>query len=164
MSEFNVEPKPKDIEGIRALVGRVLSLDIRCIEMTAKIIDQSGLVPTVVEIHIDPNIDYLIESNRLVGKYRASVELKSNEVLVAMAKTEYALIHNLNEGEKPTDTELQGYLSSNGLFIVYPYLRESLQASIARIGMGNLVLGILRRDQLLTLDMNIQIGPTPVGD
>lgn len=148
-------------DGLREFLSRVQGMDIRCLEHTARMVDLTGLPPTHVSVSFPEEVEYGLDEASLVCRFRVRVEFKHEEALVAEAQAEYALANMLSPGEPPTEDVLRAYLHDNARFIVYPYLREAVQSSVAKIGMGNLVLGLMRRDQVTDLSIEFDLGVAP---
>lgn len=144
---------------LKAFVERIQGLDIRCLESSAKVLDLSGLPPSRVTVNFPDQVEYGVDETSLVCKFRARVEIVRDETVIAAVDVEYALLHGLTPGEVPDAVVLDSYIHGNARFIIHPYLREAIQSAVAKIGMGNLVLGVLHRDQLENINVSLEISP-----
>jgi preprotein translocase subunit SecB len=135
-----------DTQNLRSFISNLLLKEIRCISVEGRVINQGRTVPTQAAVNIDDKFDYRVEGQTFICTYGAQVSISDGDGAIAEVSTRYALIHALKSDSQASEHEMANYARYNGLFIAYPYIRETIQSTVSRIGMGNLVLDILERN------------------
>jgi preprotein translocase subunit SecB len=137
------------VQDLQNFITRLVLKDIRCVAVEGHVINQTGIVPTKVTFSLDDTIDYGLDAQGFICKYRSRVLLSNESELIAEVSAQHVLIHALEPGPDVPTHAIETYAQHNGIFITYPYIRETIQNTVARLGMGNLVLDILQRDKAL---------------
>lgn len=134
------------VSELAEFVGRLRLLDVRCVAIDGQVNEGLGLPPTSVDFTLEDKIDYGIEEGKFVCKYGAITSVLSESQKLAELNTKHVLIHSLEPGIEVSGEVIELYLQENGVFLVYPYIREVIQSTFTRFGLGNVVLNIIQRN------------------
>ena len=66
-------------------------------------------------------------------------------------EAEFALRYRLNTGEPVDDNNVEAFAKMNGVYNAWPYWREFVQSSVARMGLPPLVVGVITQQSLVKL-------------
>lgn len=121
-------------------------IDIRCVELDARNENSSGLLPERVDFKFDDTLNYNMDNERFICKIGSSLKVLSGEVEIAHVRTAFNLINEIEPAYLAPKEMIEMYLTQNAVFIVYPYVREIMQSTIGRMGLGNFVLNYMLRN------------------
>lgn len=137
------------VNELPGFIARLTLVSVRCTRLLAATATEELIVPYTATVTIAETIHYALGDEFLGGKYPATVVLRGDSGQeVARVETTFLLEHTLESGPSPDEKVVSAYLNANGLFIAYPYIRQALHDALNRIGYGQLVLGILSRDDV----------------
>jgi hypothetical protein len=71
--------------------------------------------------------------------------------------------HIAYEGERPTDQVMETWVMGNVIFMVYPYVRQTLQQACMQVGIPPIVLGYLKRDELVPRTITVVVNKTQLA-
>lgn len=146
-------------------IQRLTLLNIRCIKVAAELGDVAPNPATRIRVELTDKVLYALGDDFLGAKFTASVTaFDAMGDVSAHVETVHVIEHALDKGETPSGELVSAYLHTNGLFLVYPYIRETVQDAFTRIGAGNLVLGILPRGTELPIRIEIVTGDESDGE
>lgn len=153
-----------DVSELAALISRLTLANVRCVGVSAALASEEVIPPSRIVIEIADNVTYALDDAFLGGRYTASAVMYGPDGdEVAKVETVHVIEHALAAGDAPTSDTVSRYLIANGLFIVYPYVRQAIQDAFQRIGHGHLVLGILTREQAPPIRVEISLIGEPEG-
>lgn len=66
--------------------------------------------------------------------------------------------------EQPTDEAMQTWVMENVVFMVYPYARQTLQQACMQVGVPPIVLGYLKRGELIPQNITVVVNKTQLAD
>lgn len=149
---------PNEVDELSALVGRLTLLNIRCVRLDASLAGEALVPPARIVADIAHEITYALNEGFLGGKFESQVifyDSDANECTRVSAT--FVVESALSEGPTPSPDAVSIYLAQNAFFMAYPYIREAIQSALARLGHGSLTLGILNREQVAPVKLDIQV-------
>lgn len=69
---------------------------------------------------------------------------RPNEEAIVAISTEYALFYHLPCEFKPTDTAVRHFASQNAVFNAWPFFREHVCSTVAKMGLPPLIIPLFR--------------------
>ena len=130
---------------LKLFIDRLTLKDVRCVTLNANLIHESGIAPTAANFNFSETAEYGLEKNVFVCRLTGMAKFVNESELVAEVEARFVVIHELSEGPEVSPEVQEIYMEHNAIFIAYPYFREAIHSTGARLGLGNLVLDILKR-------------------
>lgn len=142
---------------LSSFVNRVTGVDMRCLRVCAKVLDATAASPSKVVVSFPPDAEFGIDEATFICHLEARVTFEREGKIIAEVEVEHALLHSLKPAEVPSRECMRRYIQNNARFMIYPYQREAIQSAVSRIGMGNLVLGLMQRDRPPVLSLELDV-------
>jgi hypothetical protein len=156
---------PLEADELASLVGRLTLLNIRCIRLEASLLGEALVPPSRIVAEIAHEITYALNEGFLGGKFESTVTFYDGaDAESARVVTTFVVENALSEGPTPSHEVVGAYLAHNAFFMAYPYIREAIQSALTRIGHGSLTLGILSRDQVAPVRLDIALDASQFAD
>jgi hypothetical protein len=134
------------LKEITSLIERTTLIEIRLVHYEGHL--EIDLVrPTdSVKVHGEPP-RYRSDTESIGCRFRHRVELRGgdNDSAHATVEIEHLITFALESGPPPSEDAISEWIDRNVFFMLYPYLRESVQSMTLRLGLDPVVLGVLER-------------------
>lgn len=102
-----------------------------------------------VNVEVEPT--YSREGDRLIYELAYNVSLDQESERVADLAAQYAVVFQVPVDFKAEGDEYESFGEVTAMMAVFPYLREFVQSTGARLGVSGLVLGLIRLPAAATL-------------
>lgn len=130
---------------LKLFIDRLTLKDVRCVTLNANLINETGLAPTSAHFTFSETADYGLKENVFACRLTGVAKFVNDTELIAQVEARFTVIHLISEGPEVPPEVTQKFIDNNAMFIAYPYFREAIHNTSARLGFGNLVLDILKR-------------------
>jgi hypothetical protein len=144
---------------LEQLVDRLEIRDVRIARVSGEVLtDQFGETEHVRVESQTPR--YLLEPDRLATRFDHTFHFceATGEVFARIDVGLVLEFELLPSDARVDDDAIAAFIEKNAFFIAYPYIRETVQATSTRLGIGPAVLGILRRSESRPRDVTIVRG------
>ena len=157
-----------DLDRLKEFHGRLTLGDIRCVEYEAKLVGDSPSAPSSAQLTFDVPRYYLDdEERRFAGWIRGSLTYYMGQDELAKISVAFIVDSATDPGEAPDSDTIAYYLRHNTFFVAYPYIREAFHSAAARLGLPQILLAILNREEGMPESVRIDAPPedslTPTG-
>jgi len=135
------------LEQVQDVVRRTRLLDIRLTHWSGDV--QFTVQNEPKQLRIDPGTpEYRISDDSISCRFRHIVELLNDDQNVcATVESHHVASFALEPGRDISEDAVSMWVDHNVFFMVYPYLREAVQAMTTRLSLEPVVLGTLLRDE-----------------
>lgn len=151
----------------REIVSSVELRDVRLVEATVKtrVRNPKEIVEPQMAVSHRARVLHRSESGFLVAatvqlQIRAKEAPEEQESPISMAVT-FALTYSLADAPSRPDEILQEFARVNGAFNAWPYWREYIQSTAARMSLPPLVLPVFRVAPVPPSDVGVEPSPSP---
>lgn len=134
------------LKELKVFLERLKLKDVRCVSLNANLINDTGLAPTMSSFSFLENAEYGLKDSFFLCRVAGVAKFTNGSELIAEVKVDFVIFHEVSEGPEVSPSVMEAFIQHNALFIAYPYFREAIHNTCARLGLGNLVLEILKRD------------------
>lgn len=136
--------------GVAAIVAGTELRNVRVDEVHAGPVGAVGPEMQIDVTPLPPQYDWSSDPEMLLVRVGHSLTCRLDES--EGGETPIIVFHVAEFSAEPDlvveDADLAAWIQTNAYFLVYPYVRQSLTALTAALGLPPLVLGYLRRDEL----------------
>jgi preprotein translocase subunit SecB len=129
-----------EVAELKAFISELKLNDIRCCLLNFTLDENATTNPDRFEFKMDEKIDYGFVDNNFIYKIGATVKLMSGELCVGTLATRYVVINEYSGKESPKVETIQHFLQSSGIIVLMPYIREVIQSTMTRFGLGTLAI------------------------
>jgi preprotein translocase subunit SecB len=132
--------------------GRVAAncqlVDVRPTRLSAELLSRPG---AVCEINLDVSPSCRLDNTNLVYETDFTVNITSDGQEVAVLAARFAATFQIFEGFTADQSEYLAFGDVTVFMSMFPYLREYVHTTAARLGLNGVVLGLLHQPAALTL-------------
>ena len=134
-------------DDVAELLDRLMLRGIRLVRSSGETPPLASGDVAAVETHLEP-ARMRVDSSEVSLWYEHRVHCRDEEGGdLATIETGVVVDFDLTHGDEPELAVVACLADTNGIFIAWPYIRESVQSMSVRLGLAPITLGILRRDQ-----------------
>ena len=141
----SLAPRTDQVESARALMANAQIQHIRLLQGSASHSPKQGSGTLRVDISASPrgSLEHATEL-RVLTKYSAEARRSPNSAAVIAVEATFELLYQIPAELKPTKAEIRAFAHTNAMLNSFPYWREYVQSSVARMGLPPLVLPLFR--------------------
>lgn len=132
-----------DLANIHELIERSELLSIECYEVHARRRDVTGTDDPDVDAQLSINVQNRLDDDSFGIRLVASTTMQIGDASASVAG-EYALL----DGYRPSQRTLQMFINEVGVMTVFPYLREAIATTTARVFGEPLLLPTVQRGEI----------------
>ena len=136
-----------EVEELKIFIGRIKLKEIRCVHLSFALDETTQLAPNKFEFKLEEKIDYGFNDDIFHFKITGYARVMSDDFEVGNLETRFVFIHDLSQGDEISPETTHKFLGTTGIMIAFPYLREVIQSTMARFGLGGIVLDYMRKPE-----------------
>jgi preprotein translocase subunit SecB len=151
MTLFSVESRESEVahpEDVQSIIDATQVIEVRLDEVHAgplRLLDEAMNVQISVG---EPQFGRADDQNRILIRFTHTIHVhpEENPQEVTALQLSHVVVIEVREAIATTWPAVAAWIETNVYFLAYPYVRQSVSALTASMGMPSLMLGYLNRD------------------